>query len=735
MRKISFLGTFLLTTILMCACAKQTTTVNETVAMEHIHDYVMSSEKKATCTKDGEQIFECSCGEKKTEKIAALGEHSWDEGVVLKESTCVSMGEAMYSCENCDASKKQGIEINAEHNWNDGEFIIEATYEEEGQALYTCLDCGTTKVEVVPKLVKHSWNDGEITKEPTCKEDGEIKYVCVDCEEIKTEIIAKLSDHDWDEGKVISKATCKEKGEIEYCCTFCEEIRKEEIPTSDAHTWNKGEVVKVATCGAVGIAKYTCTTCNKTENRNISATNKHSYNTGSVKVEPTCGCTGTKVYVCSTCGGSKTESIAATGKHIWGTAYIKKSATIQSAGIKEYRCTTCGNTKTENIAKITSTSSVAYSTDKILYIGPMPVYGVVKVGNEYYIPLEILDSDWIDLEGWVDASSSSIYIRPSTYDYEVSCVQLSSKLTNNQIMGPTEVSNTSIYYNGKNISNGCRTLNGFYEMIRVDLLGAKAVGNDFHIEIANESQYTVVYEKDLVGDVINQYKKSTVDATMLSYHDYIVNNVTYDPRVSGARWLTETLSKQITDSYTKAEATYKAKNNISLATKYIICHQYADLYMEMCVRSGIPCEVVTGETSGGGHAWNRTYVDGQWFFVDCTWDDPVGSTSAPIYRTTYYKIDRDLLANSHYWYGSDFPFKEEYDESWNDIDPNNITNKYLFRKYLIAQLTQRKTSFSIKPANSSAYGGAAVVYGRYLFWSMSWSYNSTTKAYDFKVMY
>lgn len=24
------------------------------------------------------------------------------------------------------------------------------------------------------------------------------------------------------------------------------------------------------------------------------------------------------------------------------------------------------------------------------------------------------------------------------------------------------------------------------------------------------------------------------------------------------------------------------------------------------------------------HAWNRVKVDGVWYYIDCTWDDPVG---------------------------------------------------------------------------------------------------------------
>ena len=28
--------------------------------------------------------------------------------------------------------------------------------------------------------------------------------------------------------------------------------------------------------------------------------------------------------------------------------------------------------------------------------------------------------------------------------------------------------------------------------------------------------------------------------------------------------------------------------------------------------------------AGGGHAWNQVKVNGKWYYIDCTWDDPVG---------------------------------------------------------------------------------------------------------------
>lgn len=57
-----------------------------------------------------------------------------------------------------------------------------------------------------------------------------------------------------------------------------------------------------------------------------------------------------------------------------------------------------------------------------------------------------------------------------------------------------------------------------------------------------------------------------------------------------------------------------------------VCQSYAIAFYMMATSAGLDCRYVTGHvtTTGGGHAWNRVRVDGAWYYIDCTWDDPVG---------------------------------------------------------------------------------------------------------------
>ena len=56
--------------------------------------------------------------------------------------------------------------------------------------------------------------------------------------------------------------------------------------------------------------------------------------------------------------------------------------------------------------------------------------------------------------------------------------------------------------------------------------------------------------------------------------------------------------------------------------KQCVCEGYALAYKYYMNRLGIPCKVVSGAAGGESHAWNQIRIDGKWYMVDATWDDP-----------------------------------------------------------------------------------------------------------------
>lgn len=73
------------------------------------------------------------------------------------------------------------------------------------------------------------------------------------------------------------------------------------------------------------------------------------------------------------------------------------------------------------------------------------------------------------------------------------------------------------------------------------------------------------------------------------------------------------------------------------------CEGYAAAMSLLCGRAGIPNYTVTGlNRKNETHAWNKVLLDGEWYNVDCTWDDPILQREQP----DFIKHDYLLLSDA-----------------------------------------------------------------------------------------
>ncbi|MBO5159491.1 MAG: leucine-rich repeat protein [Lachnospiraceae bacterium] len=65
-----------------------------------------------------------------------------------------------------------------------------------------------------------------------------------------------------------------------------------------------------------------------------------------------------------------------------------------------------------------------------------------------------------------------------------------------------------------------------------------------------------------------------------------------------------------------------------------VCEGYARAMKVLCDKEEIPCVLVSGmaknsvDGTGEAHMWNNIQLDGKWYGVDATWNDPAGGTGA-----------------------------------------------------------------------------------------------------------
>lgn len=76
------------------------------------------------------------------------------------------------------------------------------------------------------------------------------------------------------------------------------------------------------------------------------------------------------------------------------------------------------------------------------------------------------------------------------------------------------------------------------------------------------------------------------------------------------------------------------------------CEGYAFALSYLCDKAGIENYIVTGTNSlGATHAWNKILADGEWYNVDCTWDDPILKHENPDFLMHDYFLVPDSLIN------------------------------------------------------------------------------------------
>lgn len=137
-------------------------------------------------------------------------------------------------------------------------------------------------------------------------------------------------------------------------------------------------------------------------------------------------------------------------------------------------------------------------------------------------------------------------------------------------------------------------------------------------------------------------------------HDYLCINMDYDiPAV---------------DDESKADP--DADNPYGmLVGHYGICSGYASTFKLFMDCFDIECIIVEGKANGleEDHAWNKIHIDGKWYNVDVTWDDPVyydeqGNVVTESWDENYQFfncLDNVLEATEHYWNHDLYPESDD----------------------------------------------------------------------------
>lgn len=156
---------------------------------------------------------------------------------------------------------------------------------------------------------------------------------------------------------------------------------------------------------------------------------------------------------------------------------------------------------------------------------------------------------------------------------------------------------------------------------------------DFEIK---EDKLILAYDKakEIVKSLIKPGMSELEKELVL--HNYIITNTKYD-----------------VENYSKDIITLDASSSYGILVKGVgVCGGYAESMQLLLNLAGVECHWIAGEAGTPGntglHAWNIVKIDGEYYQLDPTWDDPVPDLGNRIILN-YFNISDDEISKDHKW--------------------------------------------------------------------------------------
>ncbi len=160
---------------------------------------------------------------------------------------------------------------------------------------------------------------------------------------------------------------------------------------------------------------------------------------------------------------------------------------------------------------------------------------------------------------------------------------------------------------------------------------------------------------------------------VVAYHDYIVTHTKYG--------LLEGEEEDI--SFTAAGA---------LLHGTAVCNGYAEAMELLLLCSGVETYMAVGMTDDGTHAWNIVNIDGDWYHVDTTWDDPIPDMGKESIHV-YLNVNDAVMEKTHTWNRSAYPECTNMEYNYYRQEGTAFDSFNDFKRYV---LTEMKTTDRIE---------------------------------------
>jgi len=112
------------------------------------------------------------------------------------------------------------------------------------------------------------------------------------------------------------------------------------------------------------------------------------------------------------------------------------------------------------------------------------------------------------------------------------------------------------------------------------------------------------------------------------FHDWIINNTAYAQYLPDGNPIGNEHGFNIDGVFLRGSA---------------VCEGYSKAFKLLLDKAGVPNVIVFGEAGGENHSWNYVKLDGQWYLVDVTWNDPIGEEDVLLH--TFFLLGNESLVD------------------------------------------------------------------------------------------
>ena len=218
----------------------------------------------------------------------------------------------------------------------------------------------------------------------------------------------------------------------------------------------------------------------------------------------------------------------------------------------------------------------------------------------------------------------------------------------------------------RRVKNGYNLVITFTKWDNYAIIHAYKTGDTSEL---NERQLSL-YNKyiEILGSVTSTL--NTDYENELAIHDYLVENIEY------------------VDNGDNSFNAYSA-----LINGQAVCSGYTECFKTLLDMLGINNYTISGIAGGQSHIWNVVELDGEWYQVDVTWDDPVNSSSDYI-QHYYFNITAEDMAIDHTWdtdkYTENIASGTKYSYA-NASHLRNFTSQIELSNYLVNKIRSHVT--------------------------------------------